>query len=465
MMKRKNFFLTAVAMSLGLTLATIPAISSAALPATLPTSAQSQNMPSLAPMLEKVLPAVVNIHVSGTRVQTQQIPDELKFFFGPNTPSQQQSVRPFEGLGSGVIIDATQGYVLTNNHVIDGADKIQIQLNDGREIDVKLIGKDPQTDIALLKISNAKDIKNLTAVSIADSDKLRVGDFAVAVGNPFGLGQTATSGIISALGRSGLNLEGLENFIQTDASINRGNSGGALVNLNGELIGINTAILAPGGGNIGIGFAIPSNMAKSLSEQLIKHGEVKRGILGIKGTEMNSDIAKAFNIDAQRGAFVSEVIPKSSAAKAGIKSGDVLVSVDGKRINSFAELRAKIGTSQLGKEITLGLIRSGKPMEVKVVLDSDEGSATKAEKLSESLLGATISNAIVSNTKGVQIDNVAPKSPAALVGLVKGDLIFGVNDARVENIEQFRKIIESKPPVLAMKVLRGGETLYLLMKN
>ncbi|MEQ5322727.1 Do family serine endopeptidase [Providencia rettgeri] len=464
-MKRKNFFLTAIAMSLGLSLAAIPAVSSAALPATLPATAQSQNMPSLAPMLEKVLPAVVNIHVSGTRVQNQQIPEELKFFFGPNIPQQQQSVRPFEGLGSGVIIDAQQGYILTNNHVIDGADKIQIQLNDGREIAVNLIGKDPQTDIALLKISNAKDIKNLTAVSIADSDKLRVGDFAVAVGNPFGLGQTATSGIISALGRSGLNLEGLENFIQTDASINRGNSGGALVNLNGELIGINTAILAPGGGNIGIGFAIPSNMAKNLSEQLIKHGEVKRGILGIKGTEMNSDIAKAFNIDAQRGAFVSEVLPKSSAAKAGIKSGDVLVSVDGKRINSFAELRAKIGTSQIGKEITIGLIRSGKPMEVKVVLENDEGSTTKAEKLSESLLGATISNATVSNTKGVQVDSVAPKSPAAAIGLVKGDLIFGVNDARVETIEQFRKIIDAKPPVLAMKVLRDGETLYLLMKN
>ncbi|MBP6080203.1 MULTISPECIES: Do family serine endopeptidase [unclassified Providencia] len=464
-MKRKNFFLTAVAMSLGLSLSTIPAISSAALPATLPATAQSQNMPSLAPMLEKVLPAVVNIHVSGTRVQNQQIPEELKFFFGPNAPQQQQSVRPFEGLGSGVIIDAQQGYILTNNHVIDGADKIQIQLNDGREIDVKLIGKDSQTDIALLKISNAKDIKNLTAVSMADSDKLRVGDFAVAVGNPFGLGQTATSGIISALGRSGLNLEGLENFIQTDASINRGNSGGALVNLNGELIGINTAILAPGGGNIGIGFAIPSNMAKNLSEQLIKHGEVKRGILGIKGAEMTSDIAKAFNIDAQRGAFVSEVLPKSSAAKAGIKSGDVLVSVDGKRINSFAELRAKIGTSEVGKEITLGLIRSGKPMDVKVVLVNDEGETTKAEKLSESLLGATISNATVSNTKGVQVDSVAPKSPAAAIGLVKGDLIFGVNDSRVETIDQFRKIIDAKPPVLAMKVLRDGETLYLLMRN
>lgn len=206
-------------------------------------------------------------------------------------------------------------------------------------------------------------------------------------------------------------------------------------------------------------------MAKNLSEQLIKHGEVRRGILGIKGTEMNSDIAKAFNIDAQRGAFVSEVLPKSSAAKAGIKSGDVLVSVDGKRINSFAELRAKIGTSQIGKEITIGLIRSGKPMDVKVVLENNEGEATKAEKLSESLLGATLSNATVNNTKGVQIDNVTPKSPAAAVGLVKGDLIYGVNDVRVETIEQFRKVIDAKPPVLAMKVLRGGETLYLLMKN
>lgn len=300
---------------------------------------------------------------------------------------------------------------------------------------------------------------------MADSDKLRVGDFAVAVGNPFGLGQTATSGIISALGRSGLNLEGLENFIQTDASINRGNSGGALVNLNGELIGINTAILAPGGGNIGIGFAIPSNMAKNLSDQLIKHGEVKRGLLGIKGTEMNSDIAKAFKIDAQRGAFVSEVMPKSSAAKAGIKSGDILISVDGKRINSFAELRAKIGTSEIGKEITIGLLRNGKPIDVKVVLENGEGNSTKAEKLTESLLGATLSNATISNTRGVKVDSIAAKSPAAMIGLEKGDLIFGVNDARVETIEQFRKIIDSKPPVLAMKVLRGDETLYLLFRK
>lgn len=206
-------------------------------------------------------------------------------------------------------------------------------------------------------------------------------------------------------------------------------------------------------------------MAKNLSDQLIKHGEVKRGLLGIKGTEMNSDIAKAFKIDAQRGAFVSEVMPKSSAAKAGIKSGDILISVDGKRINSFAELRAKIGTSEIGKEITIGLLRNGKPIDVKVVLENGEGNSTKAEKLTESLLGATLSNATISNTRGVKVDSIAAKSPAAMIGLEKGDLIFGVNDARVETIEQFRKIIDSKPPVLAMKVLRGDETLYLLFRK
>ncbi len=240
-MKKKSLILSALAMSLGLTLSSVPVANAA-----LPVAVQGQPLPSLAPMLEKVLPAVVSVHVAGTQVQRQQLPEEFRRFFGPNFPGQQQSSRPFEGLGSGVIIDAAKGYVLTNNHVINNADKIRVQLNDGRELDAKLVGRDEQSDIALLQLS---DTKNLTAIKMADSDQLRVGDFAVAVGNPFGLGQTATSGIISALGRSGLNLEGLENFIQTDASINRGNSGGALVNLNGELIGINTAILAPSGGN------------------------------------------------------------------------------------------------------------------------------------------------------------------------------------------------------------------------
>ncbi|OSN04511.1 serine endoprotease DegQ [Lonsdalea iberica] len=455
-MKKTSMLFSALAISIGLSLSTLP-VAQAALPAVV----AGQSLPSLAPMLEKVLPAVVSVHVEGTQVQNQRIPEEFKFFFGPNAPAEKQS-RPFEGLGSGVIIDAAKGYVLTNNHVINNADKIRVQLNDGREYDAKLIGRDAQTDIALLQLSDAK---NLTAVKMADSDQLRVGDFAVAVGNPFGLGQTATSGIISALGRSGLNLEGLENFIQTDASINRGNSGGALVNLNGELIGINTAILAPGGGNIGIGFAIPSNMAQNLTQQLLEFGEVKRGLLGIKGSEMTSEMAKAFKVDAQRGAFVSEVLPKSAAAKAGIKAGDVLVSLDGKAINSFAELRAKVGTTAPGKTVKIGLIRDGKQQEVSVVLDNSANASTNAETLSPGLQGATLTDGQSKNGgKGVAIDNIAKDSAASKIGLQKGDVIIGVNRERVENIAQLRKILEAKPTVLALNIIRGDESIYLLLR-
>ncbi|MFP1944897.1 serine endoprotease DegQ [Lonsdalea quercina] len=455
-MKKTSMLFSALAISIGLSLSSLP-VAQAALPA----AVAGQSLPSLAPMLEKVLPAVVSVHVEGTQVQNQRIPEEFKFFFGPNAPAEKQS-RPFEGLGSGVIIDAAKGYVLTNNHVINNADKIRVQLNDGREYDAKLIGRDAQTDIALLQLSDAK---NLTAVKMADSDQLRVGDFAVAVGNPFGLGQTATSGIISALGRSGLNLEGLENFIQTDASINRGNSGGALVNLNGELIGINTAILAPGGGNIGIGFAIPSNMAQNLTQQLLEFGEVKRGLLGIKGSEMTSEMAKAFKVDAQRGAFVSEVLPKSAAAKAGIKAGDVLVSLDGKAINSFAELRAKVGTTAPGKTVRIGLIRDGKQQEVSVILDNSANASTNAETLSPGLQGATLTDGQLKNgSKGVTIDNIAKDSAASKIGLQKGDVIIGVNRERVENIAQLRKILEAKPTVLALNIIRGDESIYLLLR-
>ncbi|KMJ44917.1 serine endoprotease DegQ [Xenorhabdus khoisanae] len=459
-MKRKNTLLSALAISIGLSLASVPMVSNAALPA----AVASQELPSLAPMLEKVLPSVVTVHVSGTEVQNQQLqlPEDFQFFFGPAFPPQEQRSRPFKGLGSGVIIDANKGYVLTNSHVIENANKIRVQLNDGREYSAKLVGRDPQTDIALLEL---KDAKNLTAIKFADSDQLRVGDYSVAIGNPFGLGQTVTSGIISALGRSGLNLEGLENFIQTDASINRGNSGGALINLKGELIGINTAIIAPGGGNVGIGFAIPSNMARNLSAQLIANGEVKRGILGIKGTEMSADIAKALNIDAQQGAFVSEVMPKSAAAKAGIKPGDVLVSFDGKKINSFAELRAKIGTTVPGKDVKIGLLRKGKPLEVTVTLDNSDGQSTKAEKLSIALQGATLSNATVKNTQGVKVDSVAQNSPAALSGLQKDDLIVGANNVRVRNIGELRKVIEDKTSVIALSVIRGDDNVYLLLRN
>ncbi|TCL04797.1 serine protease DegQ [Sodalis ligni] len=460
---KKTPLISALALCIGLGLTPFIPVE-AALPATVP----GQTMPSLAPMLEKVLPAVVSVHVEGTQqVQRQNLPKEFKYFFGPNGPvdpqqGQQGDTRPFEGLGSGVIINAAKGYVITNNHVVNGADKIKVQLNDGREFDAKLVGRDEQTDLALLQLPNPT---NLTEIKMADSDALRVGDFAVAVGNPFGLGQTATSGIISALGRSGLNLEGLENFIQTDASINRGNSGGALINLNGELIGINTAILAPGGGNIGIGFAIPSNMVQNLSQQLIEFGTVKRGLLGIKGSEMTADMAKAFNINTQRGAFVSEVLPGSAAAKAGIKAGDIIVAIEGKPITSFAELRVKIGTTPPGKAVKIGLLRNGKPLDVTVTLDDSASSTTSAEVLSPSLQGASLSDGqLKDGTKGVAVDDVVKDSPAAQIGLHKGDVIIGINRERVENLVQLRKVLDAKPPVMAMNIIRGDESIFLLLR-
>ena len=455
-MKKKNQLLSALALSVGLSLsASFPAF--AALPSQVPGQTA---IPSLAPMLEKVLPAVVSVQVEGTAVQSQRVPEELKKYFGDESPDQQ--AQPFEGLGSGVIIDAAKGYILTNNHVISQADKISVQLNDGREFDAKLIGGDDQSDIALLQVQNPS---NLTQIAIADSDKLRVGDFAVAVGNPFGLGQTATSGIISALGRSGLNLEGLENFIQTDASINRGNSGGALLNLNGELIGINTAILAPGGGSIGIGFAIPSNMAKTLAQQLIQFGEVKRGLLGIKGMEMSADIAKAFNINVQRGAFVSEVLPNSGSAKAGIKSGDVIVSLNDKPLSSFAELRSRIATTEPGAKVKLGLIRDGKPLNVEVTLDKSTSSSASAELIAPALQGATLSDGqLKDGTKGLSIDTVEKSSPAAQAGLHQDDVIIGVNRTRVQSIAELRKVLESKPTVIALQIMRGNESIYILLR-
>ncbi|WP_130626642.1 serine endoprotease DegQ [Enterobacter sp. A8] len=455
-MKKKNQLLSALALSVGLSLsASFPAF--AALPSQVPGQTA---IPSLAPMLEKVLPAVVSVKVEGTAVQSQRVPEELKKYFGDESPDQQ--AQPFEGLGSGVIIDAAKGYILTNNHVISQADKISVQLNDGREFDAKLIGGDDQSDIALLQVQNPS---NLTQIAIADSDKLRVGDFAVAVGNPFGLGQTATSGIISALGRSGLNLEGLENFIQTDASINRGNSGGALLNLNGELIGINTAILAPGGGSIGIGFAIPSNMAKTLAQQLIQFGEVKRGLLGIKGMEMSADIAKAFNINVQRGAFVSEVLPNSGSAKAGIKSGDVIVSLNDKPLSSFAELRSRIATTEPGAKVKLGLIRDGKPLNVEVTLDKSTSSSASAELIAPALQGATLSDGqLKDGTKGISIDTVEKSSPAAQAGLHQDDVIIGVNRTRVQSIAELRKVLESKPTVIALQIMRGNESIYILLR-
>lgn len=426
-------------------------------------SETSNITPSLAPMLDRVLPTVVSIYVEGNQpTRRPTLPKEFKYFFGPDIPGGNFGSKSFEGLGSGVIINANKGYVITNNHVVHGADKIKVQLNDGREFIAKLVGYDEQTDLALLQLLK---FKNLYEIKMADSDILKVGDFAIAIGNPFGLGQTATSGIVSALGRSGLNLEGLENFIQTDASINRGNSGGALVNLHGELIGINTAILAPGGGNIGIGFAIPSNIVKNLSQQLIEFGEVKRGQLGIKGTELTADIAKAFNINTQRGAFVSEVLPGSAASKSNIKAGDIIVSIEGKPIKNFAELRVKIGTTTPGKTIKLGILRDGKIQTISVLLDDSTSISTSEEILTPALQGASLSNGYLKDgTKGVQVENVVKDSPAYVIGLQKGDMIIGLNRLKIHNISQLKKMLHEKPAVVALHILRKGVSIFLLIR-
>lgn len=431
--------------------------------AALPTQVEGQPLPSLAPMLEQVSPAVVSISVEGTQVSRQRIPDSFRFFFGDEFPEDQVRERPFRGLGSGVILDADNGYIVTNYHVINGANTIKVQLTDGREYDAELVGGDRMTDVALLKLE--KKVKNLTQIKLADSDRLRVGDFTVAIGNPFGLGQTVTSGIVSALGRSGLNVENLENFIQTDAAINSGNSGGALVNLNGELIGINTAILGPNGGNVGIGFAIPSNMMKNLTDQIIQHGEVKRGMLGVQGGEITSELAEALGYESSKGAFVNQVMPDSAAEKAGLQAGDIIVSLNGKRINTFSELRAKVATLGAGKEISLEVVRDGDKKSFDVTLGESQMQQAKADQIHKGLTGAELSNATKADgSTGVKVTSVAEGSPAQSYQLQAGDIIVGVNRQRVSNIGEFRKVVEKAGDVLALNVIRDERKIVIVVR-
>lgn len=421
--------------------------------------AGDQEMPSLAPMLENVTPAVVNISVAGSREVRQRLPGALEQFLGRGGELRQE--QPFRGLGSGVIIDAKKGYVVTNHHVINEASEIQVTLKDGRSYKAKKIGEDPESDIALLQI----EAEDLTQIALADSDALRVGDFTIAIGNPFGLGQTVTSGIVSALGRGGLGIEGYEDFIQTDAAINSGNSGGALVNLKGELIGINTAILGPNGGNIGIGFAIPANMMKNLVAQFIEYGEVRRGALGVRGGDLNAEIAKAMKAKTNKGGWIQEVIPGSAADKAGLKSGDIITHLNGKKIGSFTEIRAKIATLGVGKEITLGILREDKAMTVKVTLEAAEATTAEAKVLHPMLEGASLSDGKTPDGEaGVVINDVAGRSPAAALGLEKGDVIVGVSRSRVTTTKELRDILSKSSGVIALQVQRGERILYVLIR-
>lgn len=450
-MKTKLSLLSAALLTASLSLA--PNLSHAAIPI----AVDGQSVPSLAPMLERTTPAVVAVAVSGTHVSKQKLPDAFRYFFGPNAPQEQVQERPFRGLGSGVIIDADEGYIVTNNHVIDGADEILIGLHDGREVEAKLIGTDAESDIALLQIKADK----LVAVKRADSDELRVGDFAVAIGNPFGLGQTVTSGIVSAMGRSGLGIEMLENFIQTDAAINSGNSGGALVNLNGDLIGINTAIVAPGGGNVGIGFAIPANMVNNLVDQIIEHGEVRRGVLGVSGRDLTNELAQGFGLDTQHGGFVDQVMADSAADKAGIQAGDIITSVNGRSIKSFQELRAKVATMGAGAKVEFGLIRDGDKETVTAVLgEASQTTETAAGAIHPMLAGAALEN----NKGGVEISDIAQNSPAAASGLQKGDLIVGVNRTSIDDLKSLKSTLEDQQGAVALKIKRGKSSLYLVLR-
>ncbi len=450
-MKKLSIIITAALLSSSVALSSAPAFAS------MPTSVDGQTMPSLAPMLERATPAVVSIAVKGTHKVEQNVPDAFKFFFG-NKGQEQAQQRPFRGLGSGVIIDSDKGYVVTNNHVINNADEIIITLKDGRQLEAKKLGADEESDIALLQI----EAKNLAEIRISDSDTLRVGDFAVAIGSPFGLGQTVTSGIVSALGRSNLNIEHYEDFIQTDAAINSGNSGGALVNLRGELIGINTAILGPNGGNVGIGFAIPSNMMHNLVKQIIEFGEVRRGILGVAGRSVNGEIAKAMELETSQGGFIEKVMPNSAADDAGLKAGDVIVKINGKAIKTFSELRGKIGSIGAEKKVNLTVIRDGDEEEFTVTLKQSQGSNIAAANIHRMLEGASLEND--TDNKGIIIDEVAAQSPAQMVGLKAGDLITGVNRTRINNIVQLREFLKDKKGVVALNIIRDNQAQYLMIR-
>jgi Do/DeqQ family serine protease len=428
-------------------------------------AAQAQAVPTLAPVVERVTPGVVSIGVEG-KVAVAQNPllnDPLfrQFFNVPPQPEQQ----PFHAAGSGVIVDAEHGYILTNNHVIRYAERITVVLADRRRFAAKLVGTDPGTDVAVIDIP----AHDLTALRIGDSDRLRVGDFVLAVGNPFGLGETVTSGIVSAKGRTGLGIEGYEDFIQTDAPINPGNSGGALVNLQGDLVGINTAIIGPAGGNVGIGFAIPINMAHVVMVQLIKHGKIERGQLGIEVQDLSPDIAKAFHIEARSGAVVSRVQPGSAAMKAGLKEGDLIVGLDGTQVQGASDLRNGVGLKGVGDTVHLGVVRDGKPLTLVATLAPITAERLTGESLDKRLAGVVF-GAIEGQASqqgavsGVEVVHVDHASPAFDEGLRDGDIVTAVNRQPVATVPQFASAVRASGDVLVFNVVRGDAAFFLVLR-
>jgi len=421
--------------------------------AALPVAVDGAPLPSLAPILKEVTPSVVNVYTrTRVRVSSPLLNDPVfrRFFNVPESSRERVS----QSLGSGVIVDAEKGYILTNNHVIAQADEIAVGLKDGRSLQAKLIGTDPDTDLAVIQIP----AEELTALPLANTDDLQVGDFVVAVGNPFGLGQTVTSGIVSALGRTGLRGLEFQNFIQTDASINPGNSGGALINLRGELVGINSAIFTPSGGNVGIGFAIPASMASYVMNQLIQFGEVRRGTLGLFVQDLTAELAGAFAMDANKGALVAEVSPGSAAEKAGLQPGDVIVEISGHTINSAQDFYYAEGGLTLGESLELQFFREGKSRSAELVVQTVV--AVEGGELNRRLAGAEFTELNVRHKQqgvsGVLLAELDPQSLLAKEGLAEGDIVIGLNRHRVHSLADFRTILESTPGSLLMQINRQG---------
>ena len=429
--------------------------------AALPPAIDGQALPSLAPMLERVTPAVVNIN-SKTRVRVRDPffddPMFRRFFGMPNGPRE----RVQQSLGSGVIVDAAKGYVLTNNHVVEGADDIAVTIADGRTVKAKVLGTDPDSDLAVIQIP----AERLSALPVADSAKLRVGDYVVAVGEPFGLGQTVTQGIVSALGRTNIGGAGVQNFIQTDASINPGNSGGPLVNLRGELVGINSMIFSPSGGNVGIGFAIPSNLAMDVMHQLIAFGEVKRGALGVDTQDVTPELSHMLGLgDVAQGAVVTRVRAGSPAETAGLKAGDVIVSLDGKPVSSDQELHNLEGLGAAGAAVKVGVVREGKTISVNAVLKAQELHTVKGDGLDQRLAGAQFTDSGESLRRrgitGVTVSRIAEASRAYQSGLRGGDVIVAVNQRDIDNSADFERIAKTQPRQLVFTVVRGDNAFFL----
>ncbi|MDZ7735603.1 MAG: DegQ family serine endoprotease [Gammaproteobacteria bacterium] len=429
-----------------LLLIVLSGLAAIAVQAALPQKADGKELPSLAPMVEKVTPAVVNISTEGT-VQIRQNPlfnDPFfrHFFDLPQQPRERKT----QSLGSGVIVDAARGLILTSNHVIANADQISVTLRDGRELNAEVVGTDPATDVAVIQV----EADNLTDIETADSEGLRVGDFVVAIGNPFGLGQTVTSGIVSALARSGLSILGYEDFIQTDASINPGNSGGALVNLRGELVGINTAIFSQSGGNIGIGFAIPINLALKVMEQLVEHGEVRRGSVGVQIQDMTPQLAEAFELEEQQdGAVIVQVYEDTPAARTGLEAGDVVVEVNGKPVKGAADLRNKVGLMQVGETVSLTVLRNGSRKSYDIELTEPQTQTANGQPATrnELLQGVTLSeidsqHPAHGKVNGVMVEKVERGTRAWNSGLRDGDIITSVNRQPVTGMRDFLQIVD-----------------------